>query len=338
MNGTRQLQGKPVPSEEVRAEAAAWIAQLHDERRDPNLEARVHAWLGENEDHRRAFNRMTQVWERSSQIQMRAQGGIVTARERMGSRFTPGIVSLAATLVLAAIIIVHYRRTDAVVTEVGQQQVRLLPDGTRLLLNTDTRIEVNYDEHARRVRLIRGEAWFDVSKRPNWPFLVTVAGREIRALGTSFIVRYDDTRDLSVTLVEGKISVAPIAGNDRPSSQESQTLVPGQRLIISKSHASVDRPELNRITAWERGRVEFEETPLGDAANEMNRYSKSHVTVADSKVAQLRIGGVFRAGDSDEFVSVVTAALGLKADRSGRDIVLSEPAIPPSAPVAPREY
>ncbi len=337
MNGTRQPQEKPVPSEEVRAEAAAWIAQLHDEQRDPDLEARVHGWLGESEEHRRAFNRMTQVWERTSQIQMRAQGDIVTARAGVRSRFTPRVVTLAATLVLAAIILVYYWRNDAVVTEVGQQQVRLLPDGTRVVLNTDTRIQVNYDEHARRVRLVRGEAWFDVSKRPSWPFLVTVAGREIRALGTSFIVRYD-AQDLSVTLVEGRISVAPVAGNGAPSWQQSQTLAPGQRLIISKSHASVDRPELNRITAWERGRVEFEETPLGDAANEMNRYSKSHVTVADSKVAQLRIGGVFRAGDSDEFVRVVTAALGLKADRSGRDIILSEPAVPPSAPVAPREY
>lgn len=336
MNGTRQRPRKPAPSEEVRAEAAAWIAQLHDERRDPDLDARVHAWLGESEEHRRAFNRMTQVWERSSQIQMRAQGGIGTARTRVWPRFTPGIVSLAAALLLAAIILVQYERTDAVVTEVGQQQVRLLPDGTRLLLNTDTRIEVNYDEHARRVRLIRGEAWFDVSKRPNRPFLVTVAGREIRALGTSFIVRYDDTRDLAVTLVEGKISVAPVAGNGRPSPQELQILVPGQRLIISKSHASVDRPELNRITAWERGRVEFEETPLGDAANEMNRYSNSHVRVMDPKAARLRIGGVFRAGDSDEFVRVVTAAFGLKADRRGRDILLSQ--LPPQPAVVSRGH
>jgi transmembrane sensor len=202
----------------------------------------------------------------------------------------------------------------------------MLPDGTRVALNTNTRIEVNYDEHARRVRLIRGEAWFDVSKRPTWPFLVSVDGREIRALGTSFIVRHDDIQDLSVTLIEGRISVAPMVGNDEAPSRDLQILAPGQRLILAQHQAlTLDRPELTRITAWERGRVEFEDTPLADAANEMNRYSTSHVTVAD-EVAQLRIGGVFRAGDSDEFVRIVTAAFGLKADRRGRDIVLSKAA------------
>jgi transmembrane sensor len=78
--------------------------------------------------------------------------------------------------------------------------------------------------------------------------------------------------------------------------------------------------------------VEFEETPLEDAATEMNRYTTTHVTVADAEVAQLRIGGVFRAGDSDEFVKIVTAAFGLRADRNGGDIVLSRPATQPPSP------
>ena len=227
----------------------------------------------------------------------------------------------------------YFWRDNAVVTGVGQQQVRLLRDGTRVVLNTDTRIEVNYDEHVRRVRLIRGEAWFDVSKRPTWPFVVSVDGQEIRALGTSFIVRHDDTQGLSVTLVEGRISVAPTARNGEAPSQAQQILAPGQRLVISRNHApTVDRPELSRITAWERGRVEFEEAPLGDAAKEMNRYSKTHVAVADAEVAQLRIGGVFRAGDSDEFVRIVTAAFGLRAERSGDNIVLSPRAAPSPVP------
>ncbi len=327
MKGIGQPREEPVPSEEARAEAAAWIAQLHDERRSPDLEARVHAWLGESEDHRRAFNRMTYVWERTGQIQMRARGRTSATMMARRPRITPSTVTLAAALTLAGIILAYYWRNNAVVTAVGQRQVRLLRDGTRVVLNTDTRIEVNYDERARRVRLIRGEAWFDVSKRPAWPFIVSVDGQEIRALGTSFIVRHDDIQDLSVTLVEGRISVAPIARNDEAPPKDPQILAPGQRLIISQNHTpAVDRPELSRITAWERGRVEFEDTPLGDAVSEMNRYSTSHVTVADAAVARLRIGGVFRAGDTEEFVRVATAAFGLRADRRGHDIVLSQPA------------
>jgi len=323
MSGSRQPPEETVPTDEIRAKAAAWVAQLHDEQRSSDVEAGVRAWLGESEHHRRAFDRMTSAWELAGKIQMRARGEGSTIHTGRRPRFIPWAAAMAATLVLAVTAAAYFWRDNVVVTGVGQRQVRLLQDGTRVVLNTDTRIEVDYDEHARRVRLVRGEAWFDVAKRPTWPFLVMVGGQEIRALGTSFIVRHD-AQDLSVTLVEGRISVAPVAGSDEAPSQNPQILTPGQRLTLSRQHApAVDRPELNRVTAWERGRVEFDETPLGDAANEMNRYAKTHITVADAEVAQLRVGGVFRAGDSDEFVRTVTAAFGLRADRRGSTIVLS---------------
>jgi transmembrane sensor len=328
MNGIRKLQDDPVPSAEVRAKAAAWIARLHDEQRDPDWEAEFHAWLGESEQHRRAFNRMTHVWERAGEIRIRAHSDISRTRNGRRSRFTPWAATVTATVLLAVFAAAYYWRDSAFVTGVGQQQVRLLRDGTRVVLNTDTRIEVNYDASARRVRLVRGEARFDVSKHPSWPFLVSAGDQEIRALGTSFIVRHDDIENLSVTLVEGRISVRPIARNEEAPSQDPQVLAPGQRLIISPQHApAVDRPELTRVTAWERGRVEFEETPLEEAASEMNRYSTTHLTIADAQVAQLRVGGVFRAGDSDEFVKIVTAAFGLRAVRNGGDTVLSRPAM-----------
>jgi transmembrane sensor len=158
-----------------------------------------------------------------------------------------------------------------------------------------------------------------------------VDNNEIRALGTSFIVRLDDIEDLSVILVEGTISVTPLAWNNEMTAQGPQILTPGQRLIISHHVPMLDRPDLLRITAWQRGRVEFEATPLGDAAAEMNRYNKSRITVKDADIARLRVGGVFRAGDSDEFVRVVTAAFGLRVDRFGGDIVLSKPEAPSAA-------
>ncbi|MDP9009059.1 MAG: FecR domain-containing protein [Pseudomonadota bacterium] len=329
-----QVPDDPVPSNEVRAEAADWIARLRDEQRGPDLEAQFRGWLEENEEHRRAFARMTQVWEHSGNIRMRARDDISAVRKGRSSRFNRWAPALAATLILVAVGAVYYWRDGALVTGVGQRQTRLLRDGTRVVLNTDTRIEVNYDQHLRRVRLIRGEAWFNVSKHPTWPFIVSVGDQEVRALGTSFIVRRD-AQDLSVTLIDGQVSVTPSAQNEDAPSQAPQILAPGQRLVIARHHkAAVDRPELSRVTAWERGQVEFAETPLEDAITEMNRYTTTHITVPEAEVAQLRIGGVFHAGDSDEFVKVVTAAFGLRADRNGSDTVLSRPGTPPPPPSA----
>jgi transmembrane sensor len=324
MSRSRQEPDGPIPSNELRAEAATWIARLRDEQRDPGVEAQFRAWLDEGEEHRRAFARMSQVWEEAGNIRMRARGANSAVRQKPGSRFNRRAPSLAAALILVVAGAVYYWRDGVFETGVGQEKSRLLRDGTRIVLNTDTRVDVKYDEHARRVRLIRGEAWFEVSKRPTWPFIVSVGDQEIRALGTSFIVRHDDVQDLSVTLVDGRISVAPIAQNDAAPSQPPQFLAPGERLVVSRHQApAMDRPELSRITAWERGRVEFEETPLKDAAIEMNRYNTIRITVPDAEVAQLRIGGVFHAGDSDEFVRIVTAALGLQVNQNGHDIVLS---------------
>jgi len=322
MTGPPQPTSDQPPSDEARAEAAVWIARLHDEQRSPSLDARVHAWLGESATHRQAFDRMTRVWECTAALRLRAADTPPAAHERR-AKLKGWAVTVAATLLLgAAVAMMRLWRGNSVVTDVGQQQVRMLPDGTRLMLNTDTRLEVIYDRYTRRVRLIHGEAWFDVSKRPAWPFVVSVDGREIRALGTSFIVRHDDIQAFSVTLVEGRISVDtdPGAGT---SPQQAQTLAPGQRLRFSGNLAAiVDQPEIGRVTAWERGRVEFEDTPLGDAANEMNRYSKARIIIADAGVARLRIGGVFRAGDSDEFVRIVAVAFSLQVDQRHGEILL----------------
>jgi transmembrane sensor len=336
MSLTPQRDDRRVPSNEARAEAAVWIARLRDERRAADLDAEFEEWLGENEEHRRAFNRMTEVWERAGKIRMRAHDEGSSHSSPRRPRFSPWVASSAAALVLVAVITAVYWRDNTLVTGIGQRQVRLLEDGTRVELNTDTRIEVNYDQHLRRVRLVRGEASFEVSKRPTWPFVVSVGEREIRALGTSFIVRHDDDQGLSVTLVEGRISIASVDGSGQSPSQTPRILAAGQRLIVAPHQApTVDRPEISRVTAWERGRVEFDETRLGDAVTEMNRYSKRHVMVADAEVAQLRIGGVFRAGDSDEFVKIVTAAFGLQAGRHGDDIVLARSATQPFTAAVP---
>ena len=312
---------EPLPSDETRAEAAIWTARLHNEQRSAKLDARVQAWLGESEAHRQAFDRMTRIWECTAGLKLRAPNAGRAASDRHWKRRRSVMTLAAAVLLGVAVTATRLWRMNSVVTEVGQQQVRLLPDGTRLMLNTDTRIEVNYDRYSRRVRLIHGEAWFDVSKRPAWPFIVSVDRREIRALGTSFVVRHDDIQALSVTLVEGRISV--LTNPEGSPSQHTETLVPGQRISFSPNLAPVvDQPEIERVTAWERGRVEFEDTPLEDAANEMNRYSSTHIIVADPDIARLRIGGVFRAGDSDEFVRIAAVALALQVERRRGQILL----------------
>src|SRR5690606_33082440 len=145
-----------------------------------------------------------------------------------------------------------------------------------LPIYTKTRLSVNYDEHRRHVRLEAGEAIFEVAKRPNWPFVVSAGDREVIALGTAFLVRRDSAR-LAVTLLEGKVAVTPsnqqvlnhLEGQidlSRIADIDATTLAPGERIVFEE-HATpvVDRPELEKLTAWQQGLVNIEDLTLRQA-------------------------------------------------------------------------
>lgn len=206
-------------------------------------------------------------------------------------------------------------------TGVGEQRILTLDDGTRISLNTATRLSIDYDRQARRVKLTSGEALFEVAKRPDWPFIVTAADRTITALGTAFVVRRNEG-DLAVTLVEGKIavdSVRPVA-----HTQPLKIATPGQRVTYtSDASARVDHANVDSLTAWRRGQVVLQSIRLADAIAEMNRYSTVRLSLEDEAAGDVRISGVFRAGDSALFARAIAETYHLTATEQNGTIVLS---------------
>ena len=160
-----------------------------------------------------------------------------------------------------------------------------LNDGTRVYLNTATRIVIHYDRFTRRVELETGEALFDVAKATDRPFIVSAGDRQVTALGTSFLVRRDDQR-LAVTLVEGRVRV-----------NQKFTLTPGERLTLTPGGAArLGEPPLDKATAWRRGQVVLDDTPLAVAVAEMNRYSPIQLEIEQPEAGSLLISGLFQAG------------------------------------------
>jgi transmembrane sensor len=332
------------PSAAARAEAAAWIARLHGPNRAPEVEAGLRRWMAEDPEHAAAFELVTDTWEKSARLRRRALeqvSGWVLPGFRIS--FLRAAASAAVIAVLAVIGTLLYLHNDAVTTAVGEQRTLTLEDGTRVYLNTDTRVVVRYAKEARQVKLEKGEALFEVAKRPKWPFIVTAGNQQIRALGTEFIVRRDE-RDLAVTLVEGKVTVssdaAPALSSSALSSRDPAakptaafTLSPGQRLVIAGSGTpTLDRPPLDRLTAWQRGQVSLDNTPLRDAVAEFNRYSKAHIVIQAPESAEIRVSGIFRAGDSEDFAQAVARAYGMRVVEQGEEIVLVQNAAPDSPP------
>jgi transmembrane sensor len=204
-------------------------------------------------------------------------------------------------------------------TAVGEQRVVELADGSKVTLNTATEIAVDFRAGERIVRLVRGQALFDVAHAPDRPFSVIAAGRKVTALGTIFEVRFDKDR-LKVTLLRGKVRV----DEDRadPAAVKAPALavlVPGQQFVavgtLAPVVASVD---VDKQTLWRRSLVEFDDETVGDAVAELNRYSPTQIVVGDSRVGAMRMSGIVRTGDPAEFTTLVGAMLPVGSRRNSR--------------------
>jgi transmembrane sensor len=317
------------PSLQVRAEAAAWLAILGSPSRTPELEERFGHWLAECEPHRIAWERVSDAWDLAGGLSAKiAPGDEVPQREprRRGTSRRRGLLALAAAASLAVaaagVFLLSTRGTFS--TGVGERRVVSLQDGTRITLNTRSRISVQYDREARRVRLESGEALFEVRRDPRWPFIVTAGTRQILALGTAFEVRRYGTQQVAITLVEGRISIAPAGAGVQPPSGEVTVLAsPGQRLTFAPHEAPrLDRPVLGEVIAWQNGEVVFDRTRLSDAVTEMNRYSERRIVIVDPGTAALEVSGLFQAGDSTQFAAGVAATFGLAVEDDGKRILL----------------
>lgn len=325
-------------SRQTCADAAAWLTSLQDPERTSAVEEGFRLWLAEHPDHATAFELAMETWERSARLYRRPAERVASwNRTGFHLNFVRVATAMAAVAAVAVLGTVFYLKNGAVTTDIGEQRTLTLEDGTRVVLNTGTRVTVDYDGRQRHVNLKNGEALFDVARNaPNRPFVVTAGDRRITALGTSFIVRSED-RSLSVTLMNGKVSVAPestATATDAPSRTQVSRLIlePGQRVTFAEGRApKLDTPELDKVTAWQHGQVAFDNTPLPEAIGELNRYSTEKLAIERPEAGNIRVSGVFRAGDNASFARAMAETYQLQWTSSSHRILLS------GVPTMPRE-
>ena len=324
-----------VPPERL-AEAAVWVARLHSGETDRAAMTGVKQWLKAHPINARALELCTEIWEESANLRRITPFATQTpAPPRRYRRFA--IAAAVAVVVISGALLWVAPRAP-VSTEVGEQRLVALKDGTHVFLNTDTRLDIKYDANVRLVELKSGEALFDVAKKPTWPFVVVAGDRRIRALGTSFVVRRDETQT-AVTLVEGTVTVSSVASrpiatspSDTPVTPQVFTLAPGQRLTFRAGQAHLDTTPVDRAVAWRRGEIIFDDTPLSAAVSELNRYSKDKLVVEPEAQATL-VTGLFQTGDSMSFARAVADSFGLSVkERSDEIIISGEPLRRPPTP------
>ena len=328
MNETLERNSDLIPPERL-AEAGVWVARLHSGEPDKIAMAGVKQWLKAHPMNVRALELCTEIWEESANLRRITPFETQAAAAPRKYRFLP-LAATALALLLTGGTILWFAPASDLSTDVGEQRLVTLKDGTHVFLNTATRIAVKYDANTRWVELKSGEALFEVAKKPTWPFIVKAGDRQIKAVGTSFVVRRDATQT-AVTLVEGIVSVsapgpAPAIHNSRadaPAPPPAFTLAPGQRLTFLGEQARLDVTPLDKAVAWRRGEIIFDDTSLSDAAAELNRYSKDKLVVEQPDAQAVRVTGLFQTGDSLSFAHAVAQSYGLTVEERTDAIVLS---------------
>ena len=337
MNQPPETGDGPISSERL-AEAGVWVARLHGDEPKAAMTG-VRQWLKAHPMNARALELCTDVWEESYNLRRITPFASEGASPSKGRRrLTIAVVAAAIVLAIAGVALFGTR--SGVSTGVGEQRLLTLKDGSRVFLNTATRVVVEYNDNFRKVELDTGEALFDVANRPGWPFVVQVGDRQVKALGTSFVVRRDE-KELAVTLVEGKVSVTTTprltssgSHTDRPATgsatSDNITLTPGQRLTLVDGNARLESTSLDKAVAWRRGQIVLDDTPLASAVAEMNRYSETRLVLERPESGTLLVNGLFQAGDSMSFARAVAATHGLVVvERDGEIVISGTPAIPP---------
>jgi transmembrane sensor len=346
----KQGQGtEPVVTREIAAEAAVWIARLHGPSRSVRMERECRAWQARSAAHRLAFERGTDIWmdaagvdpaavaraAATSRAEGRGGGGQGANPTTAGTsgwgwpRSWALALTVTATLLVVGVLVGQpWRDIDTYYTGIGEQRLVVLGDGTRLSLNTSTRVKVELGQTQRRVRVEGGEAFFEVAKDASRPFVVQAAGTEVIATGTAFVVRLTPpgagaSEVLDVTLVEGQVVVREAERHTKtPEIVPPIVMAVGERLRVrsdqgkggsataAAAQPQRDRPRMDQVLAWKRGEAVFDNTSLPDALSEMNRYSSTPI-VADAALAPLRISGLYKTGDNASFAHAVAALHGL---------------------------
>jgi len=311
----------------VRHEAATWFARLRADDVSERERDQFQRWLIDDSRHRSAYERLEALWSSLGAHAARPEIGkalheneLLRRREaeaqRPRRRHAPAWVAVAALLIVVLAGGWFAWRAQLVdvrnyATGIGEQRKLILEDGSRVTMDTDTRLSASFSAKSRRLVLEKGRAYFHVAKDAGRPFLVTTQGGVVRAVGTQFdVYEHDDV--VEVTLVEGRVEVTPESGQ-QGSREHPTTMMAGQRLLMGKRYATpvVESANTGTAVAWLSGKLVFDDTPLPAAVAQFNRYSTSKIVIGDAAVGQLHVSGVFRDDDSQAFVDALRGSYGI---------------------------
>ncbi len=329
----------------IRDLAARWVVR-EDRRLSPEEMAELQTWLAADPRHAAAFAQSTASWRKFREIGAAVRRTPIEASSPRShwNWLGAGGLAAAAAVVLAFL---SFNREPGPAIAAGDTKasvVRTSPapttrqftDGSVARLKDGAEIAVAYSPTERRMRLVRGEAFFTVAKDAARPFLVEVGPVTVRAVGTAFAVRHEP-HAVAVLVTEGTVKVTPPPpAATTPGATElpdaSALVGAGHRAVVAHAPepqappvvvTAVSRMEIARSLAWNEPMLELAGAKLGELVNAFAQRSGRRIEISDPALAAVRIGGRFPTDDVDGFVRALDEIYDVKAEkRADGSIVL----------------
>jgi transmembrane sensor len=302
---------------EARRLAAEWAVRLSDAPLNEQERHRLQAWLEQAPHHAEVLRFARQTWaDLAGPAPARGSpsGRPVTGRRaaiwpsrRRGVRWL-GAASLLVVLGSLAWTqwpALYWPLVADYMTATGEVRTLTLPDGSQATLDARSAIRLDYTAQSRHVELLAGSAIFQavpVGEHEARPFVVEVAGGKAQALGTRFLVSRDASRHALVGVLQHRVAVSTAARRLVLDENQSAAYDADGRL----DYLSLD---LARLTSWQRGLLVFEQVPLQQVVDQLNRYRNGHILLGSQQLAQRRVNAVFRLDSLDSAVAALCREL-----------------------------
>jgi transmembrane sensor len=336
MEETGTEQYGPVGGPPAAEDALYWFVRLRADDATYEDHARFQAWRAGQASRGVEFDKLTEIWndldevgplfEREADRAERESKSTGRRRSVVHPEFRRGYgwsAALAASLF--AVIgggwwfagrtdIAEYR------TARGEQRTVMLPDGSRLILNTETSVTTELSMLARTAVLHRGEAFFVVAHNGWKPFTVEAGNGTVRDIGTQFTVRRDPEQ-VTVSVVEGAVEVESAS---EPASKQATVLTAGEQASYGEAGglSATTTVDVATVTAWTTGELVFEQRPLAEVVREIGRYHQGEIRVLGPRLSDRKISGRFNLRDREAFLRAVTAATQAKSSHTDKNVII----------------
>ncbi len=312
--------------------AISWLTR-EEEGLNEKEKSELNFWLNSNENHKKTYEENKSIRKAFKSLPSQLKDELA-CKAKKGAKKTK-IIEKIKPLAAAAIFIlalgfgsfkynefVSPTYSNHLISQNSINKNILLPDNTKIVLDKNSDIEVNYFKNKREIKFNEGRAMFYVAKDKTKVFTIDINHTQIKVLGTAFEVDKFDNK-ISIKVKEGLVKIS----KENNNKHETIALLKKEDSLLldeSSNILSLNKIQINKIANWEKGYILLDNTPLEEAIKQFSRYNEIKVSFENYRVTQIPITGKFTLNEFDSFIKALPKIYALKIEKKSNEIKFLE--------------